>query len=190
LENKESLVSSLGSRVGALKMVSKVATFRNRKMIADDIFVSKLVYMIPLWGGAAKYLIKSLQTLQNKAARAVTKLDWNTPTSELLRQCGWLSVHQLSVYHTVILAFKVIQARSPKYLYTMFNTTYNYKTRQADSGKIKSTRAPELDLAKDSFSWRAAILYNELPDSIRNQHTIEGFKLATKLWIVQNIELS
>ena len=106
-------------------------------------------------------------------------------------ESNWLSVHQLSVYHTVILAFKVIQARSPKYLYTMFNTTYyNYKTRQADSGKIKSTRAPELDLAKDSFSWRAAILYNELPDSIRNQHTIEGFKLATKLWIVQNIELS
>ena len=72
----------------------------------------------------------------------------------------------------------------------MFNTNYSYKTRQADSGRIKSTRAPELDLAKDSFSWRAAILYNELPDLIRNQNTIQGFKLATKLWIRQNIELS
>ena len=190
LDNKESLVSSLGSRVGALKMVSKVETFRNRKMIFDGIFMSKLVYLIPLWGGTSKSLIKSLQTLQNKAARAVTKLDWNTPTSELLRQCGWLSVHQLSVYHTVILAFKVIQARSPKYLYTMFNTNYSYETRQADSGKIRSTRAPELELAKDSFSWRAAVLYNEIPDSIRNQNTIQSFKQATKLWVRQNIELS
>ena len=101
-----------------------------------------------------------------------------------------MSVHQLSVYHSVTLAFKVMQAKSPKYLFIMFNTSYNYKTRQADSGMIRSTRTPELDLAKDSFSWRAATLYNELPDSIRNQHTIEGFKIATKLWIVQNIELS
>ena len=91
--------------------------------------MSKLVYLIPLWAGSAKFLIKSLQTLQNKAARAVTKLDWNTPTAELLRQCGWLSVHQLSVYHSVVLVFKVLQFRSPKYLYNMFSTTYNYKTR-------------------------------------------------------------
>ena len=41
-------------------------------------------------------MIKSIQTLQSKAARAVTKLDWNTPTKEVLRQCGWLSVNQLS----------------------------------------------------------------------------------------------
>ena len=189
LDNKESLVSSLGSRVGALKMISKVATFRNRKMIADGIFMSKLVYLIPLWGGCSKFLLKSLQTLQNKAARAVTKMDWNTPTSEILKQCGWLSVNQLSVYHTVIMAYKVIQVKSPKYLYNMFNTTYNYKTRQADSGRIRSTRTPELDLAKDSFSWRAAELFNDLPDAVRSMKTTQSFKLAAKVWIRQNIEV-
>ena len=69
LNNEESLVRSLNTRVGALKKVSKVANFINRKMIADGIFMSKLVYLIPCWGGSSKGLIKSLQTLQNKAAR-------------------------------------------------------------------------------------------------------------------------
>ena len=91
-------------------------------MIADGIFMSKLVYLIPLWGGSSKGLIKSLQNLQNKAARAVSKMDWFTPTTELLRQCGWMSVHQLSVYHTLILVYKVMQVKAPTYLYTMFNT--------------------------------------------------------------------
>ena len=45
-----------------------------------------------------------------------------------------------------------MQAKSPKYIYTMFNTNYSYKTRQADSGMIRSTRTPKLDLATDSFS--------------------------------------
>ena len=190
MNNEESLVRSLSQRVGALKMVSRATTFRNRKMIADGIFMSKLVYLIPLWGGSAKGLIRSLQTLQNKAARAVTRMSWDTPTRDLLQQCSWLSVHQLSVYHTVILAFNVMMAKSPKYLYTMFNTNYIYKTRQADSGMIRSTRTPELDLAKDSFSWRASDLFNQLPENIRSMKTPQKFKLAAKQWVRENIEIS
>ena len=167
LNNDESLVRSLNTRVGALKKVSKVANFRNRKMIADGIFMSKLVYLIPLWGGIYKGLIKSLQTLQNKAARAVSRMNWFTPTADLLRQCGWMSVHQLSVYHTVILAYKVMQAKAPKYLYTMFNTEYPYETRQADSGRIRNGITPELEISKDSFRRRATELYNQRPAVIR-----------------------
>ena len=73
--NDDCLVRSLNRRIGALRKVCKVAGFKNRKMIADGIFMSKLVYLIPLWGACATSLLKSLQTLQNKAARAVTKLD-------------------------------------------------------------------------------------------------------------------
>ena len=188
--NKESLVRSLSVRVGALQQVCKVAAFKNRKMIADGIFMNKLVYIIPLWGASAKSLIKSLQILQNKAARAVTKLDWNTPTEVLLKQCGWLSVHQLYVYHSLILTHKVMQAKAPRYLYSKFNTNYFYQTRQAASGKIRSTRTPELDLARDSFSWRAAEFYNDLPIQIRSIQTLTNFKKATRLWIKQNVDLS
>ena len=158
-------------------------------MIADGIFINKLVYLIPLWGGCAKGLMKSLQTLQNKAARAVSRMNWFTPTADLLRQCGWMSVHQLSVYHTVILAYKVMQAKAPKYLYTMFNTEYPYETRQADSGRIRNGITPELEISKDSFRWRATDLYNQLPAAIRGIKTLQSFKLATKQWVRKNVEV-
>ena len=190
MDNNESLVKSLSSRVGALKKLSKVASFKNRIMIANGIFMSKLLYLIPLWGGCAQYLIRSLQVLQNKAARAVTKLDWYTPTSELLKQVGWLSVHQLSVYHSVVLVFKVLQAKTPKYLYSMFSSSYGYNTREANSGRIKHTRGPELEIARDSFRWRSADLYNLLPADIRTSSSLQLFKLAAKVWIQKNIEIS
>ena len=101
-----------------------------------------------------------------------------------------MSVHQLSVYHTIIMAYKVMQAKSPKYLYTMFNTNYSYETRQADSGMVRSVRTPELDIAKDSFRWRAADLFNQLPAAIREIKTIQSFKFATKRWVRQNVEVS
>ena len=78
---------------------------------------------------------------------------------------------------------------APKYLYNKFNTNYFYKTRQAASGKIRSTRTPELDLARDSFSWRATEFYNKLPTVIRSKQTLSTFKEATRVWIKENVDL-
>ena len=132
LLNENSLVKQLGKRVVALKKISRVADFKTRKMLADGLFMSKLIYLIPLWGGCEKFLIKSLQVVQNKAARAVAKVGIYTPVQTLLRQCNWLSVHQLVFYHTTILLFKTIQNKNPKYLYDMTSTELAYVTR-ADS---------------------------------------------------------
>ena len=157
LEGDESLVKSLSTRLSALKLIGKVADFKTRKMVADGVFMSKLVYLIPLWGGCEKYIFKSLQVIQNKAARVVAKVDWNTPTKSLLSQCGWLSVHQLAVHQTVVLVHKILKSGQPKYLYNLFSLSYNVKTRLADQQLLKPSHAeaPEHDLIADSFRWRA-----------------------------------
>ena len=188
-DNEESLMRTLNSRLGALKMVAKVASFKNRKLIAEGIFMSKLTYLISLWGGCAKYLMKSLQVIQNRAARTVTRLGWDTPTRELLRQCGWLSVHQLSVYHSVLLVYKVVQTKSPQYLSSMFDTPYQYPTRQADSGMIKHLGAPGSELVRKSFRWRASEDFNQLPAEIRIASKLADFKTGAKKWIMENVEI-
>ena len=88
---------------------------------------------------------KSLQVIKNKAARVVTKLDWSTSSHALLSQCGWLSVHQLVVYHTVVLVHKVLLSGTPKHLFNLFNEDYNVKTRLADQKLLKpeQTKAPK-----------------------------------------------
>ena len=160
-DNDESLMKTLNSRVGALKMISKVASFKNRKLIAEGIFMSKLSYLTVIY----------------------------TPTEELLRQCGWLSVYQLSVYHSVLLVFKVVQTKSPQYLSSMFDTPYQYPTRQADSGMIKHLGAPGSELVRKSFRWRGSEDFNQLPSEIKKAKTLVEFKKATKKWILENVEL-
>ena len=189
VSNEESLLRSLNTRIGALKIVGKVANFRTRKMIANGIFMSKLIYLIELWGGSADYLLVALQKAQNRAARAVTKLDWNTPTAEILNQCGWLSVHQLVVYHSVTLVYKTIQKESPKYLFSMFSAKYSYNTKQASRGAIKHTRDLDLELTAASFRWRASQSFSQLPLDIRKMDTLQEFKTATKAWIKENVTL-
>ena len=189
VNHRESLLRSLNQRIGALKLICKVANFKTRKMIADGIVMSKIIYLIELWGGSSKYLMEALQKAQNRAARFVTRLEWNTPTGELLKQCGWLSIQQLSVYHSVVLVYKVMLNKSPKYLYTMFSTKYIYRTSQAHNKILRQSRNFSLNITRDSFRGRAAMHYNQLPLDIRNSASIQQFKKDAKAWVRSNISI-
>ena len=46
--NKDNLMKSLNTRLGAIKKIKNLATFKNRTMIAERIFMSKLSYLIAL----------------------------------------------------------------------------------------------------------------------------------------------
>ena len=55
-DNKENLIRSLNTRLGALKKIRKIASLKNRKMIAEGIFMSQLSYLISLWEGCGAVL--------------------------------------------------------------------------------------------------------------------------------------
>ena len=97
LDNEDSLLKCLNKRVGAIRKISHTASFKTRKMIANGIFISKLIYLMPLWMGCEDYLVNALQVCQNKVARLVTKLDRFTPTTVILKQCGWMPVRLTTV---------------------------------------------------------------------------------------------
>ena len=145
---------------------------------------------MPLWGGCELYLIRSLQVIQNKAARAVAKMGWYTPTEELLKQCGWMSVNQLIVYHTLVLVFKVIYEKTPVYIYNKMTTGFAYPTRRwthfkngvCDSNlRISSNETSTHLLTNRSFRWRATKQWNALPLSVKQSKSLNKFKIALKV---------
>ena len=116
-DSEFSLHRQLTSRINALRKISFSASFATRKMIANGIFLSRIIYVIQLWGGTTEYLLKMLQILQNKAARFVTQLDIFTSQEKLLNQCGWLSVKQLVEYHSLMLIFKTKLEQKPVFFH-------------------------------------------------------------------------
>ena len=192
LLNEESLLKKLGTRLNALKQMGKVADFKTRKMLANGLFMSKLVYLMPLWGGCDKFLIKALQIVQNKAARSVTKLGIFTPVRTLLKQCGWLSVNQLVFFHTVVLLYKTLQNQSPEYLLSMAGTEYNYKSRAKDAGKLRVVAGYKIDsdLNIKSYRWRSIKCWNQLPQDITSTPNLYKFKVKLKAWVLKNVDLN
>ena len=108
LDSKDSLIKTLNQRIGALKQIKKAASFKAKLNIANGIIMSKILYLLPLYGGCPEYLISAIQSKQTEAMRHVTGKRWVVPgrqyvsTAELLKKCGWLSIRQLSFYTTVL----------------------------------------------------------------------------------------
>ena len=186
-----SLIKQLSARVSALKLVSKFSTFKVRLMVANGIFISKLIFQISLWGGAAEYLLDSLQIVQNKAARFVTRRGIYTPRSELLKHCGWLSVRQLVIYHSVILIHKTILTKAPRYIYDKLSSEFPYNTRLAESEALRM--GPEfqakLEITRRSFMHRGTSYYNLLPADLRKVRKLEDFKVKVKTWVADNFNI-
>ena len=55
MENKESLLNQLNGRMKGLTSICRRASFKTRLMVANSVYMSKLCYLMQIWGGASSH---------------------------------------------------------------------------------------------------------------------------------------
>ena len=89
------ILKALRSMLGMFSHISKHMPVASRLLIANGLFLSKLLYLLPMWGGINKRDSKKIQTIINKCARTVLGLGRQTRTRTLMERCGWLYFREL-----------------------------------------------------------------------------------------------
>ena len=189
INNEKSLSKSLSRKISALGKICLQADFRTRKMLANGLVISNIIYMVQVYGQASDYLLHILQVQQNRAAQIVTRLGWRTSTSLLLNQIGWLSVRQLYVYHSLLLLWKIRNSGNPQYLNEKFVQRFNYSTRQATSNSLSIYSTPRSEMSKKSFVFNTTILWNSLSTDLRKTQSLMAFKRNLRSWVKSNVEI-
>ena len=147
--------------------------------------VSKLVYLITVWGGAQWCLLRALQVQQLRAARAVCGFQssrWSKV--KLLGKIRWLYVRRLIEFYTILQVHKTLMTRKPRPLYHSLPVSYPYFTTGAASGHIRLSHNTSLK----SFRYRAMVSYNRVLQKVLNG-SMETVKKNLKQWIGKNIPL-
>ena len=183
-DHEQSLMKQLTSRINGLRRVCWNASFGTKLMVANGIVMSKIMYLITLWGGAQQYLLGALQVQQLAAARVVCGFGcWGWSKKKLLDKVGWLSIRQLIFFHTVLQAYKIINTGVPKAIYKSLSSKYHYRTRRAANGMIRQE-----NMVKTSFKYRAMIAFNQVPVSVRTGSQA-SVKRKLKVWVKTNIPI-
>ena len=170
------------------------------RQIANGLFNSRLLFCLQVFGNIlglatndestrrfsafTKNDNRKLQVLQNQVLRMMTGLSPDTPTTRLLHDANSLSVHQLTAFTTLLSAQKAMFNDSPEYLARKLDITENnIPLRNTNILRVRA----ELTLTRGGFFYRAALLWNQLPDGLRSRLPPDLFKEKVKNWVKANI---
>ena len=175
LENgTKSVLPAARKQFGSLQQLSKMLPRSSKKLLAEGLVLSKIMYNISQWGGATQNHIKTVQRFQNKVARWVTGCGKRTRITSLLRETGWLSITDHIKIQSLVQLWKVLHLRKPE-------TISEELTLNEDN--VIEIRKPRLQFTEYAFKWRTTNDWNELPNEIRELKTLLTFKRRLKKWM-------
>ena len=194
--NTKGLISQLSKRVGLLSKIAPLMPIRRFNQVCSGLFYSKLIYCIQVFGTV--WDVKShdvscrrspaftrednrkLQVIQNKVLRLKTGLPYDTPTKDLIKESGDLSVQQLIAYTSLVTAQKSIVNHEPAYLADKLKCSPR-------NSNILLPPNYKLSVSRNGFFYRTVILFNNLPVDLQVRMDPKEFKRRAKAWIMENI---
>ena len=89
---------------------------------------------------------------------------------------NWLSIHQLAIYHSVLLLWKIKKHKEPR------------RTIEILQNSDKSK--PRIELTSRIWSKKSSYYYNKLENDVRKLKKISAFKRNLRNWIKTNVPVS
>ena len=134
-----------------------------------------------------------IQRLQNRAARIISNdFDYDHSGITVVKQLGLLTVLERRDYRILVTVFKSMNDLAPHYLSDSFvyvSDVHNRVTRQANIGDLYVFNATTAYMQK-SLQYSSSLLWNRLPQHIRNATNLNIFKrLCKSLLLSQCVNL-
>ncbi|XP_072014868.1 uncharacterized protein [Amphiura filiformis] len=125
--------------------------------------------------------LKKLQSLQNRAARIVFRLDRRNSSAPLLRELHWLPLESRIVFKLMLLAYKGIHGLLPSYLTEFSFLMFHLENLRSGDDKLRlAIPRTKRTLGDKAFTAAAPRLWNSLPIHIRQLPSIHRFKKSLK----------
>lgn len=155
-----------------------------KKLLASQLLFPKLDYACITMIGLTGDLQGRLERQLNKAVRFVFNLPRRAGTSEFRSKLHWLTIYQRRQYFLLTLTYKVLETRTPPYLYDMlsprvidYSLERSIQTRHRPFFAIPTRTTRTLD---SSFALAAMVAWNSISEETRNAENINKFKVAVK----------
>lgn len=171
----EILSSKLASVCYALKQMKEICSFDILKIYYHSNFESIMTYGIILWGKSPE--AERIFRLQKRAIRCMLGMNLRDSCREKFKSLKILTLPSLYIYS--ILNFVKLNLAN----FTQHNSNHDYDTRGNNNLQYDIHR---LELYKMNPYYQGALLYNKLPNHIKECCSITHFKNHLKNYLIEN----
>ena len=138
--------------------------------------------------GHPSYQIQRLQLIQNSAARLITQTKKHESISLVLRNLHWLPIQSRIQFKVISLTYQCFYHFAPPYLTELLR---QYKPERTLRSSKKSLLHVPHTITKSygerSFSHAATVLWNNLPEYLRNIEKYDKFRSNLKTYLFQSL---
>lgn len=176
------LCSTISSRISLLKQLSNYVPNNIQKIYYQGYILPLIDYGSVIWGSTFNNNIERLNKLQKRAARIILNAEFTTPSAEMYKELGWLSVAFRLKYNKAVLTYKALNKLTPSYISDLLkpmSQTDRRTLRSSDDGSLFVPRT-RTTLYDGSFSCSAPKLWNSLPGCVKEAPSLSAFKKSVK----------
>lgn len=174
----DNLCSKISKRLGLLSRLRKFIDTKTSKMIFNTLVLPLFEYCDVVWSNADVTKLERLYRLQKRGARLILKKKIRDERSEVLfSKLNWVPIAERWKFNKCLMVYKCINRLLPEYLRRIFiinSEIHNYNTRAKNNIHIPRINSKS---GHRSFAFSAAMLYNSLPDSVKNSETSKKFRV-------------
>ena len=117
---EKALLPTLRRRLGALRHMGRDIPLKGRQILANGLILSKIIYMIPVWGGACETQLMKVQTLLNNTARFVHRRGRRSNVRKLMEDSKWMTVKEMARFHCIVTLWKIRKYGVPQQLANLY----------------------------------------------------------------------
>ena len=149
------------------------------EMIYNAIVSSHLNYCDIVWDNCGVTLLNKLQKIQNRGARVINGMPWDSSSTENLNKLKWKNLGDKRKDNIAKMMYCILNNHAPTYLSDKFSfKKHCYNTRKSEL-HLNIIR-PRSDSGKRSFRFRGAQVWNSLSENVKSSNNIDSFKRSLK----------
>ena len=148
-------------------------------LLANSMISSRIDYCNSLLYRVNKYNVAKLQKIQNALCRIVFRLDKTSHVTPYLQKLDWLPISYRILFKYNLITFKAIRFSQPSYLSSLIKpSSLTHENRLS----LSSVR-PKKAIGRRGSAMASPAEWNRLPQSVRSQNTIIGFRSHLKTYL-------
>ena len=147
------------------------------KTIYRSLVESHFRYGNIIWGTCGEVLLTKLQKMQNRAARIITKSDYDTEAGPLIDKLGWKTIRELNNNDAAVMMFKIMNNMAPPYLTGMFQPLRElHEIMLRDTNSNLWLPLMSTNMGQRSFSHHGADIWNKIKPNNKTGTSLQSFK--------------
>ena len=184
-EHIKALNTKLSKTIQALKIIKSKVQNKNKLMLFSAYITSRIQYGIEIYSTANTKLIKSVQTLQNRALKVLFNKDYLTPTTQLHKELKTLLVRDIAKLNTLKFVHNQRSGTAPEVFNNYYKPNSEVRTRcTRQDNNLHCIKASPT--TRKSIKYRGAVQWNAIPKEIRQALTTKAFAQNYKKLTINN----